>query len=182
MRTLVTGLALAACALGPLHARAAVFRAVAMDKSSVTFSYRQMGVPMEGRFGSFGAQLSLDTDKADQATGRIDLELASIDTGSREANQEVAGKNWFNVAGYPRASYVLQGLKPAGPGRFEAIGQLTIKGQTRELRVPLTLTPQNELNGGFVLKRADFGIGEGMWSKFDIVANEISVKFNLSLK
>jgi polyisoprenoid-binding protein YceI len=182
LRTLTTCLALAACALGPSQAHAAMFRSVVLDKSSVTFDYRQMGVPMEGRFGSFAAQLSLDTDKADQATGRIDIDLASIDTGSREANQEVVGRNWFNVAGHPRASFVLQGLKSAGPGRFEATGQLTVKGQTRELRVPITLTPQNALSGGFVLKRADFGIGEGMWSKFDIVANEINVKFTLNLK
>jgi hypothetical protein len=38
------------------------------------------------------------------------------------------------------------------------------------------------LTGSFVLKRADYAIGEGMWAKFDVVANEITVNFNLNLK
>lgn len=77
---------------------------------------------------------------------------------------------------------MLQSLKPTGPNQYEATGQLTIKGKTRELRAPLKLTPPSTLASSFVLKRADFGIGEGMWAKFDVVANEITVHFNLNLK
>lgn len=48
--------------------------------------------------------------------------------------------------------------------------------------MPLKLSPQGLLTGSFVLRRADFGIGEGMWSKFDVVANEITVNLALELK
>ena len=113
---------------------------------------------------------------------RIDIDLASVDTGSYEADQEVVGKAWFNVAAHPKASFVLKGLKPVAAGQYEATGQLTIKGQTRDLRAPLTLSPQGVLAGSVVIKRADYGIGEGMWAKFDVVANEITVNFNLHLK
>jgi len=34
-------------------------------------------------------------------------------------------------------------------------------------------------NGGFVIRRAEFSIGEGMWAKFDVVANDIQVNFQL---
>jgi hypothetical protein len=34
-------------------------------------------------------------------------------------------------------------------------------------------------DGAFVLKRADFAIGEGPWAAFDTVANEIQIKFHL---
>ena len=33
--------------------------------------------------------------------------------------------------------------------------------------------------GAFVLKRADYGIGEGMWADFGTVANEVQIKFRL---
>ena len=180
MKHLITTLALSAAALGSVHA--ATFQAVVPEKSSVTFSYKQMGVAMDGKFKKFSAQIHLDPAKADKATGRLDIELASIDTGSSEADQEVVGKAWFNVAAHPKASYVLQSLKATAPGQYEATGQLTIKGQTRELRTPLKLNAPSTLVGSFVLKRADFGIGEGMWAKFDVVANEITVHFNLNLK
>ena len=163
-------------------AQAAGFQSVVPEKSSVTFSYKQMGVAMDGKFKTFGAQVNFDPAKADKATGRLDIDLASIDTGSSEADQEVVGKAWFNVPAYPKASFVLQSLKQTAPGQYEATGQLSIKGQTRELRTPLKLQAPSTLTGSFVLKRADFGIGEGMWAKFDVVANEITVHFNLNLK
>ena len=180
MKNLITTLALSALALA--NAQAAAFQAVVPEKSSVTFSYKQMGVAMDGKFKKFSAQLNFDPAKADKATGRLDIELASIDTGSSEADQEVVGKAWFNAAAHPKASFVLQSLKPTGPGQYEAAGQLTIKGQTRELRTPLKLNAPSTLVGSFVLRRADFAIGEGMWAKFDVVANEITVHFSLNLK
>ena len=180
MKHLITTLALSALALG--NAQAASYQAVAPEKSSVTFSYKQMGVAMDGKFKKFSAQVSLDTAKPASAKGSIDIDLASIDTGSSEADQEVVGKSWFNVAAHPKASFVLKGLKATGANQYEATGQLTIKGQSRDISAPLKLSPQGALTGSFVLKRADYGIGEGMWAKFDVVANEITVHFNLNLK
>ena len=180
MKHLITTLAFAATALG--SAQAATYQAVVPEKSSVTFSYKQMGVTMDGKFKKFSAQVSLDTAKLDKAKGSIDIDLASIDTGSSEADQEVVGKSWFNVAAHPKASFVLKSLKSTGASHYEALGQLSIKGQTRDITAPLKLSPQGALTGSFVLRRADFGIGEGMWAKFDVVANEITVHFNLNLK
>jgi hypothetical protein len=36
------------------------------------------------------------------------------------------------------------------------------------------------LTGSFTLKRADYSIGEGMWAKFDVVANDIQVNFSIT--
>ena len=180
MKYLFTTLTLSTIVLG--SAQAASYQAVVPEKSAITFSYKQMGVAMDGKFRKFNAQLNLDTAKVDKATGRIEIDLASIDTGSGEADQEVVGKSWFNVAAHPKASFVLKQLKATGANQYEAAGQLTIKGQTRDLTAPVKLTPQGQLSGSFVMKRADFGIGEGMWAKFDVVANEITVHFNLNLK
>lgn len=180
MKHLFTILTLSTIALG--SAQAASYQAVVPEKSAITFNYKQMGVAMDGKFKKFNAQVSLDTAKLDKAKGSIDIDLASIDTGSSEADQEVVGKSWFNVAAHPKASFVLKGLKSTGANQYEATGQLSIKGQTRELQAPLKLSPQGALTGSFVMRRADFGIGEGMWAKFDVVANEITVNFNLNLK
>ena len=180
MKHLLSTLAISALTL--THAHAASYQAVVPEKSAITFSYKQMGVAMDGKFKKFTAQVSLDTAKLDKAKGSIDIDLASIDTGSGEADQEVVGKSWFNVAAYPKASFALKSLKATGANQYEAVGQLTLKGQTRELHAPLKLSPQGVLTGSFVLKRADYGIGEGMWAKFDVVANEITVNFNLNLK
>ncbi len=171
---------LAAALCGSAHA--ATYQAIVPEKSAITFGFRQMGVAMDGNFRKFNAQLQLDTARLDKATGRIEIDLASIDTGSAEADQEVVGKSWFHVAAHPKASFVLKQLKATGANQYEVAGQLTIKGQTRELSAPVKLSPQGQLTGSFVMKRADFGIGEGLWARFDVVANEITVNFNLNLK
>ena len=180
MKHLITTLALSAFALTSAHA--ATYQAIVPEKSAITFNFKQMGVAMDGKFKKFNAQLNLDTAKVDKATARIEIDLASIDAGSGEADQEVVGKSWFNVAAHPKASFVLKQLKATGANQYEAQGQLTIKGQTRDLTAPIKLTPQGQLSGSFVMKRADFGIGEGLWARFDVVANEITVNFNLNLK
>ena len=174
--------ALALSALLAQTAHAAPLQALVHEQSTLAFSYKQMGVAMDGQFKKYSAQIQFDPAKPDKATGRLEIDLASIDTGSAEADQEVVGKAWFHVAAHPKAVFVLQQLKPTGANQYEASGQLTIKGQTREVRAPLKLVPPSTLAGSLVIKRADFGIGEGMWAKFDVVANEITVNLKLKLK
>jgi polyisoprenoid-binding protein YceI len=150
--------------------------------SSVTFRYSQMGVAMDGRFKKFSVDVQLDPSKTEGTRARVVIDLSSIDTGSSEADEEVVGKSWFNVAGYPTATFVLETLKKTAPGQLEATGKLTIKGRTRELKAPLKLSPRGVLTGSFVIRRTDYGIGEGMWSKFDVVANDVTVNLSLTLK
>jgi polyisoprenoid-binding protein YceI len=74
-------------------------------------------------------------------------------------------------------------IKQTAPNQYEVLGTLTIKGQSREVKFPLKHTPQGKdglLTGGFTLKRADYSIGEGMWAKFDVVANDIQVNFSIT--
>jgi polyisoprenoid-binding protein YceI len=158
------------------------YSAIVPAASSVSFRYSQMGVAMDGRFKKLSADLALDPSKLESARARVVIDLSSIDTGSSDADQEVVGKPWFNVASYPTATFLLETLKQTGPGQLEASGKLTLKGRTRELKTPLKLSPRGVLTGSFVIRRADYGVGEGMWSKFDVVENEITVNISLTLK
>ncbi len=165
------------------QAQAAEYKTVAIDKSKVTFSYKQMGVSVDGHFNKFVSQMSFDPAKPANAKASIEIELASVDAGSSEADEEVMGKSWFNVKSFPKATFVSTQIKPAGTQQFEVMGKLSIKGQTRDIAFALKHTPQGVngvFTGGFTLKRGDFTIGEGPWAKFDIVANDIQVNFQLT--
>lgn len=163
-------------------AEAATYRTVVPAGSTVAFRYSQMGVTLDGKFKRFAATVDLDTAKPAAATGRIDIDLASIDAGSAEADDEVVGKTWLDVRTHPKASFVLETLKPTASSQYEASGKLTIKGRTKAIRVPVKVSEAGVLNGSFVLHRADFAVGEGMWAKFDVVANEVTVDFSFKLK
>jgi len=95
----------------------------------------------------------------------------------------VATRPWFNTPAFPTARFESGSVKAVGENRFEVAGHLTIKGQTREVLVPATFTAQGNagvFSGSFTLRRGDFAIGEGPWSAFDIVANDVQVEFHLT--
>lgn len=175
-------LTLVAALVLPLVAGAVEYTQIQPDKSSLTFAYKQMGVPMEGKFRKFSGRLSFDPAKPAAAKAALEVELASIDTGSAEANDEVVSKPWFNAKTYPVALFVASTIKPLGGNRYEVAGKLSLKGVTRDVVAPVTLTPQGTqatLDGAFTLKRADYAIGEGVWADFGTVANEIQIRFRL---
>ncbi len=173
---------LAAVLAAPLAAQAVEYTAIQQDKSHITFGYKQMGVGMQGHFKQFSAQLNFDPAKPAAARAQLDVGLASIDTGSAEANEQVADNDWFNTKQYPTARFVSSAIKPLGGNRFQVDGKLTIKGRTQAVNTVATMTPQGAqaiFDGAFTIKRADFAIGEGDWKDFGIVANEIQIKFHL---
>ncbi len=166
-------------------AHGAEFSSVQLDKSSIAFVSRQMNVPVEGAFRKFAAQIHLDPARPEAGRAQIDIDLASIDAGNAEANDEVKGKQWFNVREFPRASFVSSAVKPLGNGRFEASGRMTIKGKTLETRAAFTLKQEKgvlSLDGTFPLKRLDYAIGSGIWGDTSVVADEVQVKFHFVLK
>ena len=100
-----------------------------------------------------------------------------------EADDEVVGKSWFNVKAFPKANFVAKQIKATGANQFDVSGTLTIKGKSQDIHFPLKYVAQGNagvFSGGFVMRRADFTIGEGTWSKFDVVANDIQVNFQLT--
>jgi polyisoprenoid-binding protein YceI len=181
-RNLIAVVSLAAALGLPVASHAAEFSVVKADKSTLAFGFKQMNVAMEGRFKKFTTQLNFDPAKTASAKVVLDVDLASIDTGSSEGDDEVAGKQWFNTKAFPAAHFVSSSVKPVDGNRYEVAGQLTIKGRTQLVTAPTTVTIQGNnatFDGAFVLKRADFAIGEGPWADFGTVANEIQIKFHV---
>jgi polyisoprenoid-binding protein YceI len=169
----------------PVFAYAAEYSHVQIDKSSITFVSKQMSVPVEGSFKKFSAKVRINPAKPETGTAQIDIDLASIDAGSAEANDEVKGKDWFSVAEFPTASFVSSSVKSLGAGKFEAAGKLTIKGKSMDVHAPFTLKEDKGLlvvDGVFAIKRLDYGIGSGLWGDVSVVADEVQIKFHLLLK
>jgi polyisoprenoid-binding protein YceI len=157
-------------------------------QSSVGFAIKQMGVPVQGQFRQFEAQVNFDPARL--ATSRIafKIDVGSASLGSREADAEMPKAVWFNVPKFPQATFQSSSIKALGGGRFEVAGQLAIKGHTREVVVPVTLTQtgtaphlSTTATGQFAIARLAFKVGEGEWADTSMVADEVQVKFKLAL-
>jgi polyisoprenoid-binding protein YceI len=164
------------------QAQAVEYNQVQTNQSALTFGYKQMGVPMEGKFSKFAAQISFDPARLENAQAHIDVSLASIDTGSMDADEEVVGKQWFNAKTYPLASFVSTGVKSLGGNRYQATGRLSIKGRTLDIVAPVTFQSDGNrglFDGSFNIKRLAYAIGTGEWTDVGTVADDIQIKFHL---
>lgn len=163
-------------------ASAQIFNQVQPDKSRIGFTFSEMGAAVQGGFKRFTATMDFDPARPSVAHASIDIDLASIDAGSQEANDEVLGKPWFDARTYPIARFETTSVRALGANRYEAAGRLTIKGQTRPVVAPFSLTRQGGVatfDGGLTIRRADFGIGEGEWADFGVVANDVRISFHI---
>jgi polyisoprenoid-binding protein YceI len=152
--------------------------------SEIAFTTRQMGVPVEGRFAEFGAQVALDPRQPESGSVRMTIATASARFGSAELDAEVPKPTWLHAAGFPQASFQSSRIQASGPGRFDVAGKLAIKGITRDIVVPVQLAAAGAghvASGSFTIKRLDFKVGEGEWADTSLLANDVVVRFKLVL-
>lgn len=175
----------------PAVALAAAFSALAAQaqqqivpaQSEVTFTSRQMGVPVEGKFRSFSAQVAFDPARlaSSSIAFTVDTGSASI---SREADAELPKAVWFNVAQFPKASFQSSSIRRLDATRYEVAGKLSIKGVSSDVVVPVTLAQSGATttaSGAFPIRRLSFRIGEKEWADTSMVADEVQVKFRIAL-
>ena len=190
---LLMGLALAAALIGAMVPPAFAQPKPALLQtagSEIAFTTRQMGVPVEGKFGKFSAQVVLDPKKPETGSVAFSIDTGSARFGSAELDAEVPKATWLNSPKYPQASFQSTAIKAAGPGKFEVTGKLTIKGATHNVVVPVQLvqagaaspatsTATSTASGSFAIKRLAYKVGDGDWTDTSLLADEVQVRFKL---
>ena len=154
------------------------------SQSEIAFTSKQMGVPVDGNFKKFDAQIAFDPKKPEAGSIAFTIELGSASLGATETEAELVKPDWFNTKLFPRATFQSSVIKAAGPGKFEVAGKLFIKGASQDVVVPVTLAQAGSsatATGSFAIKRLDFKIGDGDWKDTSMVANDVLIKFKLTL-
>lgn len=149
------------------------------DKSDLSFTFKQMGVPVDGKFKKFDAQLDFDPKKPEAGHIAFTVDLGSVSLGDPSFDHELAGAPWFDTKRNGKATFVSSGIKATGAGKYDVAGKLTIKGASRDIVVPITLAG-GVAAGSVPIKRLDFKIGDGEWADTSVVANDVTVKFKLA--
>jgi len=156
-------------------------------KSSLEFTFLQAGARNKGRFTHF--TVSFDFSAENLPAGRLDvvIEMSSVDTGDQERDDTVRGAELLAVAKFPQAHFAASQITRTAAG-YEAVGKLTIRGVTLDMRVPFSFRTATEggaaagyMSGKTSLRRLDYGVGQGDWKATDQAGNEVTVSFNLRL-
>ncbi|WP_155455307.1 YceI family protein [Massilia eburnea] len=151
-------------------------------KSSVSAVFKQMNVPVESPFKKHNIVIDYNAAAPDTSKATVEIETASLDLGEADMNKEVAKKDWFNSAQFPKATFVSSAIKSAGAGKLTVSGKLTIKGKVADVTFPVTVKAdggKQVFDGALPIKRLAFNIGEGEWKDTGMVADEVTIKFHV---
>ena len=151
-------------------------------QTSVSATFKQMNVPVDSKFKKFSIAIDYNAATPDAAKASVDVDTASLDLGEPDMNKEVAKKEWFNSAQFPKASFVSSAIKSAGPGKLNVTGKLTIKGKTSDVSFPLSVKAEGGkqvFDGVLPIKRLAYNIGEGEWKDTSMVADDVIIKFHV---
>jgi polyisoprenoid-binding protein YceI len=183
-----------AALLGAMFITSAAFAAPAAapdytldaSRSALKFQFKQAGAANQGRFRKFSMNLRFSDTNLNASKLEVTVDVGSLDTGDEERDKVLRGPELFDVARFPQAQFKSTKINRVSAGRYEAVGKLTIRDVTREVKVPFTFRMAAEksvaaayMSGRVTIKRLDFGVGQGEWKETNEVANEVDLNFGL---
>jgi len=162
------------------HAQDVPVFAITPVQSSIKFGVKA-SVPISGTFDNWNATLTFAS--TDVTTGVLDVEIqaASVDTGSGLKDGKLKSSDFFDVANNPLISFKSTKISQTGPNTFELDGNFTIRGVTRAEQLTLTVsgvgTGTGTINGTLYFDRKDYGMNSGI--PFIRIADRVEVNVAL---
>lgn len=137
--------------------------------TTIGFSARHMGLStVRGRFTGFTGSIELDPSDLPAARGKVEVEMASIDTGNEQRDEHLRSPDFFDVASFPKMTYSVKSITREGSDDgYRVVGDLTIKEVTREVAFDFDYAGEgkdpygNRRVGGSLtttIKRSDWGL------------------------
>ena len=157
---------------------------VVKEKSFIRFVAIQNDAPVEGRFKDFTAAIHFDHENLLESSITVEVDMGSLTVANEDVQNNLKLPQWLGVVEFPKAVFTCKQLvRMPGSENYYADGKLTLHGKT----VPVVLNFQLEHFDGEVavatgyisLRRFDYGVGQGEWSRYDVIKNEVRVAFRI---
>jgi polyisoprenoid-binding protein YceI len=152
--------------------------------STLTFTFDQAGAASQGSFKQFTTDLAYDEKNLAGSSLSVTVQIASLDTQDKDRDSTLASAELFDTQKFPTATYVASSFARGASGKLEAVGKLTMRGVTRNVRIPLVIKPTAtglELTGETSIKRLDFGVGQGEWKSTEWVGDTVKLQYKVAL-
>ena len=148
---------------------AAATRTFEIDKahSEAAFQVRHLISKVRGRFSDFDGTIVFDEARPELSTVRVTIRAASIDTGVADRDKHLRSDDFFAVDTHPTLTFVSTAISPEGGSRYRVTGDLTMRGVTRRIVLPIeflgaAIDPWGNqkiaFEGEVTLNRKDFGL------------------------
>lgn len=152
-----------------MSATATAVTSLAIDKthSEATFQVRHLVTKVRGRFTDLGGSIAFDEASPERSTVTFTIQAASIDTGTPDRDAHLRSEDFFHVEQYPTITFASTGVKARGGNEFDVTGDLTMRGVTKPITLPVTFLgtakdPWGNQKLGFetetTINRKDYGL------------------------
>jgi polyisoprenoid-binding protein YceI len=170
-KNFVCGLALTSL-LAAAPARAAERYELDPVHSYVGFAVRHMSVSwVKGEFKEFSGEILYDPEDISRSSVTVRIKAASLDTRIERRDNHLKSPDFFNVEQFPEITFQSKRVEKRGDA-YAAIGDLTIRGVTKEIELPFILygpvtaaggRPRLGAEASTTLNRNDFQVS---WNRF----------------
>ena len=136
--------------------------------AEVGFSVRHLMIStVRGRFGGISGTVTFDETKPAASKVDVTIDVSTIDTRQEQRDGHLRSPDFFDVANHPTMRFVSKRVDGNLDGEFKVVGDLTIRGTTREVTLDVTAEgrgkdPWGNLRAGFSAKgkinRSEFGL------------------------
>jgi polyisoprenoid-binding protein YceI len=133
-----------------------------------------MVTKVRGQFNDFTGTATIDGDEPANSSVQVALEVASVDTRNAQRDGHLRTNDFFDAENYPQITFVSTGIAHESDHDFVVTGDLTIKGVTKSISIPLEY--QGSATDPFGNVRVGF---EG---STQIVRSEYGVTYNAALE
>lgn len=143
---------------------------VRQEDSNVGFSvYKWLVVKEEGRFRDFSGTVYFNPE--DRTATKVDFTIrtASVDSRNEGRDSALRSDDYFDVRRYPTMTFRSVGSRPAENNMMMVEGDITIKGRTKRITLPVKVQGVHFANqhighiagfeSTFTLNRFDFNVG-----------------------
>jgi polyisoprenoid-binding protein YceI len=144
-------------------------RTYQIDKShsEATFQVRHLITKVRGHFSDFEGSITLDEANPERSSVSITIQAASIDTSEPTRDAHLRSADFFSVDEFATLTFRSTQLTPKGDDRYDVTGDLTIRGVTKRIVVPVSHLGKAKDPWGndriafeaeFTVNRKDFGL------------------------
>jgi polyisoprenoid-binding protein YceI len=104
--------------------------------AAIQFRIKHLGFSwLVGNFNEFDGHFSFESDRPEEASVAVTINPASIDSNHAQRDKHLRGEDFLYVEKYPEASFTSTRVEATGPDAFTIIGDLTLRGVTREVAI-----------------------------------------------
>lgn len=132
--------------------------------------------PRTGKFNEFSGTITVVG--RDVKSINVEIDTASLTTEIEKLTNHLKSADFFNVNEHPKATFASTKIEPAGDGKVNITGDLTLLGNSQSITLPATLSTDGQfaLQGEFQIDRTRFGMNYGTENVLKEVDMTITVK------